>query len=73
MHDLANISRAIATAAMAIGVAQLGGGPAYASELRIGFSQGAQTLDPANHRNRETETLIRNMCDGLLTLSLDIA
>lgn len=36
-------------------------------EIRVGFSQDAQTLDPANHRNRETETIIRNMCDGLLT------
>lgn len=38
-----------------------------AGEIRVGFSQDAQTLDPANHRNRETETIIRNMCDGLLT------
>ncbi|MHB2165677.1 ABC transporter substrate-binding protein [Alsobacter sp. R-9] len=43
-------------------------GPALAAgEIRVGFSQDAQTLDPANHRNRETETIIRNMCDGLLT------
>lgn len=38
-----------------------------ASELRIGFSRDADTLDPANHRNRETETIIRNMYDGILT------
>lgn len=42
--------------------------PAWAAgEIRVGFSQDAQTLDPGNHRNRETETIIRNMCDGLLT------
>lgn len=41
--------------------------PADGAEIRVGFSQDAQTLDPANHRNRETETIIRNMCDGLLT------
>ncbi len=41
--------------------------PGIASELRVGFSQDGQTLDPANHRNRETETILRNMCDGLLT------
>ncbi len=41
--------------------------PATGAELRVGFSQDAQTLDPANHRNRETETIIRNMCDGILT------
>ena len=38
-----------------------------ASELRVGFSADAQTMDPGNHRNRETETIIRNMYDGLLT------
>lgn len=40
---------------------------AGAVDLRVGFSQDALTLDPANHRKRETETIIRNMCDGLLT------
>ncbi|QKV20010.1 ABC transporter substrate-binding protein [Oricola thermophila] len=40
---------------------------AQASEVRVGFTQDADTLDPANHRNRETETIIRNMYDGLLT------
>ncbi len=40
---------------------------AQAAEIRVGFSQDAQTLDPGNHRNRETETIIRNLCDGLLT------
>ena len=38
-----------------------------AREVRVGFTQDALTLDPANHRNRETETIIRNMHDGLLT------
>lgn len=46
--------------------------PATGAELRVGFSQDAQTLDPANHRNRETETVIRNMCDGLLTRDPDM-
>jgi peptide/nickel transport system substrate-binding protein len=40
---------------------------AYGTELRVGFSMDALTLDPGNHRNRETETIIRNMYDGLLT------
>ncbi|WP_349357509.1 ABC transporter substrate-binding protein [Stappia sp.] len=40
---------------------------AQASELRVGFTRDADTLDPANHRNRETETLIRNIYDGLVT------
>ncbi len=45
--------------------------PAYthADEVRIGFTVDALSLDPANHRKRETETIIRNMYDGLLTRS----
>jgi peptide/nickel transport system substrate-binding protein len=38
-----------------------------ASELRVGFTQDAITLDPGNPVKRETETIIRNMYDGLLT------
>ena len=44
--------------------------PVYAnaaSEIRIGFSADALTLDPANHRDRITETIIRAMYDGVLT------
>lgn len=37
------------------------------AELRVGFTLDALTLDPGNHRNRDTETIIRNMYDGLLT------
>jgi peptide/nickel transport system substrate-binding protein len=36
-------------------------------EVRVGITQDALTLDPANHRNRETQTLLRNIHDGLLT------
>ncbi|EKV28944.1 periplasmic oligopeptide-binding protein OppA [Caenispirillum salinarum AK4] len=46
--------------------------PAGAQELRVGFSADALTLDPANHRNRETETIIRNMYDGVLTRTPDM-
>ena len=38
-----------------------------AQELRVGFTLDADTLDPANHRKRETETIIRNIYDGILT------
>ena len=38
-----------------------------AQELRVGFTLDALTLDPANHRKRETQTIIRNMHDGVLT------
>jgi peptide/nickel transport system substrate-binding protein len=38
-----------------------------AREVRVGFTQDALTLDPANHRNRETQTVIRNIHDGLMT------
>jgi peptide/nickel transport system substrate-binding protein len=40
---------------------------AGASELRVGFTLDALTLDPADHRKRETETILRNMYDGLIT------
>jgi len=43
-----------------------------AAELRVGFTADALTLDPANHRNRESETIIRNMHDGLLTRDSDM-
>lgn len=41
--------------------------PLHASEIRVGFTLDALTLDPANHRKRETETILRNMYDGVLT------
>ncbi len=40
---------------------------AQAADLIVGFSQEPYTLDPANHRNRGTETIIRNLYDGLVT------
>jgi peptide/nickel transport system substrate-binding protein len=40
---------------------------AHAADIRVGFGSDALTLDPGNHRARETETIIRNMYDGLLT------
>ncbi len=52
--------------------ALLPAGMLQASEIRVGFTADAQTLDPANHRNRETETIIRNMYDGLLTRDPDM-
>lgn len=45
---------------------------AHASEIRVGFTLDADTLDPANHRKRETETIIRNMYDGILTRDGDM-
>lgn len=43
-----------------------------AAELKVGFSADALTLDPANHRNRETETIIRNLFDGIVTRDTDM-
>ncbi len=54
---------ALVMAAMALA----GFTPSIASEIRVGFTLDAVTLDPANHRKRETETIIRNMYDGVLT------
>jgi peptide/nickel transport system substrate-binding protein len=45
----------------------LGAGPLHAADIRVGFGLDALTLDPGNHRSRETETLLRNLYDGLLT------
>ena len=42
------------------------------AELVVGFTRDADTLDPANHRNRETETIIRNMYDGIMTRDGDM-
>jgi peptide/nickel transport system substrate-binding protein len=41
--------------------------PAQSADIRVGFTLDALTLDPANHRKRETETILRNMYDGVLT------
>lgn len=51
----------IATAAL------MAGGSARAADIRVGYTLDALTLDPGNHRKRETETILRNMYDGLLT------
>ncbi len=66
-QSVATCSRALLTAGALVLFAGMAGGAYAAGELRVGFSQDAQTLDPANHRNRETETIIRNLCDGILT------
>lgn len=47
-------------------------GVAQAQELRVGFTLDADTLDPANHRKRETETILRNIYDGLVTRDPDM-
>lgn len=57
------------TVAAVCGLAAL---PAQAQEIRVGFTLDALTLDPANHRQRETQTIIRNMYDGVLTRDADM-
>ncbi|MBN1381677.1 MAG: ABC transporter substrate-binding protein [Deltaproteobacteria bacterium] len=37
-----------------------------ADEIIIGYTSDALTMDPANHRERTTETILRNMYDGLV-------
>ena len=54
---------ALPAAALATGAAAQN----RAREVRVGLTQDALTLDPANHRNRDTERIIRNIYDGLLT------
>jgi len=58
--------RLLMASAMALSAAFLGA-RAEAKDLSIGFTLDAETLDPANYRKRETETIIRNMYDGILT------
>ena len=47
-------------------------GMVSAGDVRVGFIQDVLTLDPHNFRGRETETVIRNMYDGLLTRTPDM-
>jgi peptide/nickel transport system substrate-binding protein len=42
------------------------------AEIRVGFSQDAVTLDPARPGNSLTETIVRNMYDGLVTRAPDM-
>lgn len=35
-------------------------------EIRIGYTSDALSMDPANHRERTTETILRDMYDGLV-------
>ncbi len=53
-------------ALVAAAVASLHLGTAWAAELRIGFTLDPLTLDPANHRSRETESVLRTMYNGLV-------
>lgn len=62
--------RLIAASILALGTAAP---VASAQDLVVGFTRDADTLDPANHRNRETETIIRNMADGILTRDSSMA
>jgi len=41
--------------------------PVQAADIKVGFTQDVLTMDPANHRKRETETILRNMYDGIVT------
>lgn len=41
--------------------------PAEKQTIVVALAQAPISLDPADHRNRESETVIRNMFDGLVT------
>jgi peptide/nickel transport system substrate-binding protein len=59
-----------------IGAAAAAAQPALAQarprEVRVGVATDVLTLDPANHRNRDTQNVIRNIHDGLLTRDADM-
>ncbi|MCB9945865.1 MAG: ABC transporter substrate-binding protein [Geminicoccaceae bacterium] len=60
--------RRLSTSLLALAVmAGAAAGDLHASEIKVGFTLDALTLDPANHRKRETETILRNMYDGVVT------
>ncbi len=44
---------------------------AAAKTIRVGITSGVRTFDPVNYRDRNTETVIRNIFDGLYTLTAD--
>jgi peptide/nickel transport system substrate-binding protein len=46
-------------------------GPQKGGTLVIGLSSEIMTLDPADYRERTTETVMRNMFDGLVTRTTD--
>jgi peptide/nickel transport system substrate-binding protein len=73
--DMTTTRRATLLGGLALPFLSAGPRPASAQrarEVHVGFTQDALTLDPANHRNRETQTLIRNIHDGLLTRDPDM-
>ncbi|MBC8262564.1 MAG: hypothetical protein H8E47_00370, partial [Anaerolineales bacterium] len=46
-------------------------GPQKGGTLVIGLDAELSTLDPADHRERTVETVVRNMFDGLVTRTTD--
>ena len=65
----------IAAAGTAAGVMELagcGGKPGEANSITIALDRGVNTLDPAMHRSRTTEAVIRNIFDGLVTRDQDM-
>ena len=55
-----HVARMLGALVLACGLAVPAAG-AIGAEVRVGYTQDALTLDPANHRKRETETIIRNL------------
>jgi len=37
------------------------------TELVVGYTSDAESMDPGAHRGRDTETILRNLYDGLVT------
>jgi peptide/nickel transport system substrate-binding protein len=54
----------------ALAVSMLGSAQGITT-LVVGIDADAMTLDPGNFRHRETETILRNMFDGLVTRAPD--
>jgi len=67
IRSLFLIDRAVASRLFFAGLLAVVASGALCADVRVGFTQDALTLDPANHRKRETETVIRNLYDAVMT------
>ena len=63
---------AVGTAAGALELAGCGGKSPNANSITIALDRNITTLDPAMHRSRTTEAVIRNIFDGLVTRDQDM-
>ena len=70
---LAVVWRSVALAsAVLLALTLPAGAAAPLDTLVVGIDEDAITLDPMNFRHRQTETILRNIYDGLVTRTPDM-